>query len=168
MISGSLLYAKSTIILAACYKPNSWSKADLDRVHFLVNLFLEGDWWNWLFPVGKRMQSPLLGMGEVSKVVPYGQRCHLLATAGWANSLQAEGIINKLDFLPLAGITSKSSLWKVLKKLIIMWLHLLSKWTIPSIWSINPFMRPSVIIWEAIFSAWSNKERCQKLCSQRS
>lgn len=42
-------------------------------------------------------------------------------------------------------------------------LHLLSKWTIPSIWSINPFMRPSVIIWEAIFSAWNNKEGCQKL-----
>ncbi len=31
--------------------------------------------------------------------------------------------------------------------------NLLSKWTMLSIWSMNPFMRPSVIICDAIFSA---------------
>lgn len=56
------------------------------------------------------MQRPLQGVGEGSKFVLYGQLCHLLATAGRANSLQAEGIIQKLTFLTLAGTTSKSSL----------------------------------------------------------
>lgn len=37
----------------------------------------------------------------------------------------------------------------------VMTVHLLSKWTTPSIWSIDPDMRPSEIICEAILSAYN-------------